>query len=582
MDTQHLKGLRVAIYARYSSDNQREASIDDQVRVCRQHVERMGGTVDPNLVFMDHAISGASLNRPAFEKLMQLVTAKPRAVDAIVTEDVSRVTRSLADGMPLLAQLKYLGVPLIGVSDGIDTSARSAKVNFTIKNLLADMYLEDLRDKTLRGLEGRALAGYSTGGLPLGYRSEDARAADGQTIGHTIVIDAAQAEVVRRVFREYLAGRSLTGIAATFNREGVAPPRAHTQHRRKGWVASTIRAILHNAAYVGEWSFKRREWRKVPGTNKRRPHLRHAADVQHFARPHLRIIDADTWARAQERLESVRAHYTRGVDGAPKGRSVAGRATPYLLSGLLVCDVCGAPMVIAGGSSARYYRCGDYHKRRTCTNTLSVREEVARRRVLDALRERLGGAEGLAYVRRRIAEGLGEIQRGATADLAERRGRLARTEERIKGLVTFIADGDRSEYVVTTLRDLEAQARTEKAAIAELESRADSPIKLPTPDEVLQRVFDFEARLKDDVLAGREALRELLRDGQIRLRPDPSGVFIARSAILPLRLLLAPETTKPAEDDVQGRLGILRLVAGGRYSALYTEISVPFEVRLAS
>jgi hypothetical protein len=66
------------------------------------------------------------------------------------------------------------------------------------------------------------------------------------------------------------------------------------------------------------------------------------------------------------------------------------------------------------------------------------------------------------------------------------------------------------------------------------------------------------------------------------LRPDPTGVFVARSAILPLRLLLAPKTPKPAEDDVQGRFGILRLVAGERYSALYTEISVPFEVRLGA
>jgi DNA invertase Pin-like site-specific DNA recombinase len=97
MVTQNLTGLRVAIYARYSSDNQREASIDDQVRRCRVHVEACGGTVTPELIFADHAVSGASLQRPAFEKMMALATAKQRGLDAIVTEDLSRITRDFAD-----------------------------------------------------------------------------------------------------------------------------------------------------------------------------------------------------------------------------------------------------------------------------------------------------------------------------------------------------------------------------------------------------------------------------------------------------------------------------------------------------
>lgn len=154
-----LRGLRPAIYARYSSDGQREASIEDQVRRVRVHLERLGGTFDPALVFADHAISGASLNRPAFEAMMAKVKARNREIDVILTEDISRVTRDFADGAMVFRELQYLGVPLIGVSDGIDTSVRGAKLSFMVKNLLSDMYLDDLRDKTLRGLEGRALAG---------------------------------------------------------------------------------------------------------------------------------------------------------------------------------------------------------------------------------------------------------------------------------------------------------------------------------------------------------------------------------------------------------------------------------------
>jgi hypothetical protein len=137
-----------------------------------EHLERLGGAFDPALVFAEHAISGASLNRPAFEAMMAKVKARDREIDVILTEDISRVTRDFADGAMVFRELQDLGVPLIGVSDGIDTSVRGAKLSFAVKNLLADMFLDDLRDKTLRGLEGRALAGCSTGGLPVGYRSE--------------------------------------------------------------------------------------------------------------------------------------------------------------------------------------------------------------------------------------------------------------------------------------------------------------------------------------------------------------------------------------------------------------------------
>lgn len=551
MDARNLKGLRVAIYARYSSDNQREASIDDQVRRCRAHIENAGGTVDPDLIFADHAVSGASLNRPAFEKLMGLVEQKRRGIDVIVTEDVSRVTRSLADGMPLLAKLKYIGVPLIGVGDGIDTSARAAKVNFTIKNLLADMYLDELRDKTLRGLEGRALAGYSTGGLPYGYTSTPETDAQRRVIGHTIAIDEAQARVVRRVFDDYLAGRSFAAIATAFNAEGVPPPRAHTAHRRKGWVASTVRSILHNRSYIGAWTFKRREWQKVPGTNKRRPQPRAASEVMVMDRPHLRILDSSVWEAVQARLRAVHAHFTKTPDGKPKGRAAPGGSTPHLLSGLLVCGGCGAPMVITGGNPVRYYGCSDHHKRGTCPIRLSVREDVAQRRILGAVRQRLASDEGITYVRKRVAERLGEIRRNLDAQLAERRERLARTEHRIQGLVTFIADGDRSEAVVKALHDLEAQARDEKAAMAELERRASQPVRLPSPDEVLDRVFNLEARVTQDVLRGREALRRMFKGGEIRLHTQGTH-YVARMGILPL-VLLTPESAMPGSGVTPSR-----------------------------
>lgn len=557
-----LNGLRVAVYARYSSDSQREASIEDQVRRCREYIERDGGRLDPDLVFADHAFSGASLQRPAFEKLMGLVNARPRAVDAIVTEDLSRVTRDFADAAKIFKQLQFLSVPLLGVADGIDTSARSAKLAFTVKSLLADMYLDELRDKTLRGLEGRALAGFSTGGLPYGYRSRPEVGPARQVVGHVIEVDEVQAAVVRRIFQEYLDGRSLTGIAAALNADETPPPRAHTLHRRKGWVSGSVRAMLHNPAYVGRWSFKRREWRKVPGTNTRQPRMRPTEEVLELARPHLRIVEDVVWEDVQQRLQQVRAIYAKETAGDRSRRSVSGGTSHYLFSSILVCDRCGAPMIISGGSCAKYYRCGDNHKRKTCGNTLTVREDVARDALLAALRRRLASNEGVLYARKLIVEKLAELSRTANAALREHEDRLARTEQRIAGLVTFIADGDRSEYVQRALRDLEVQAASEKRAIQELRERASKPIELPTPDEVLHRVFALEARLTQDVTRGREALRELFHDGKVRLVPQSDGVYLARTELLPLRILLGQKAEDPAPEVREP--GLTGTSCGGR------------------
>jgi hypothetical protein len=139
-------------------------------------------------------------------------------------------------------------------------------------------------------------------------------------------------------------------------------------------------------------------------------------------------------------------------------------------------------MTITGGSTP-YYRCADNKKRgaSSCANALTVREEEVRVRILAAIRDELTRPSALTYLRKRVAEKLGELSRSATKELDERRGRLARTEERIAGLIEFIAQGDRSEYVRKALADLEHQATEDKRAIEAVSARTRAPVRLPSP-----------------------------------------------------------------------------------------------------
>jgi DNA invertase Pin-like site-specific DNA recombinase len=530
MSSQDFTGKRIAIYARFSSQLQREASIEDQVRRCRSFVADRGGAVPPAFVFTDSAISGSSTLRPSFERMMALVTGKPSGIDVIVTEDMSRISRDFADSALIFKRLQFQGVPLIGVGDGIDTSARHAKMAFTLKSLMSDMYIDELRDKTLRGLEGRALAGYSTGGLPLGYRSESVRDHYGQIVGHKIVVDEEASKVVRYIFKLYVDGNSLESVARRLNAERVPPPRAKTRHRRKGWVASTVRAMLHNEAYIGWWTFNRRQWMKVPGTNIRRPKPKDSKAVIRREHKDRRIVDEALWTAAQERLAAIRACYVRpGRDNV--GAVHSGRRNRYALSGLLRCGVCGAPMTIHGGSSASYYRCSDQKKRGTCSNAVSLREDVMREALMGALRNRYGKPSAVMYLRKKIAEQLGATARQVNAAIDEHRQRLERIEHRIAGLIRFISDGDDSEYIRKSLKDLEAQAGVEKATIATLRQRAERPIELPTPEEVIRCIDVLEEVMAADPVLAREHLGRLFEGGRLMLTPQDGRTYLAKGRL---------------------------------------------------
>ena len=247
-----LSGGNVAIYARFSCDNQREASIEDQIRRCREYVTQAGGDPEQALTFTDRALSGSSLERPGFEAMMRAV--EHQEIDVIVTEDLSRISRDFADAALVFRRLRFADVPLIGIADGIDTSAKDAKLSFTLKSLVVDLYLDDLRDKTRRGLIGRALAGYSTGPRPYGYGSEPVYEA-GRKVGHRVHIVEQQADVVRRIFSEYAKGRSYQQIATALEADGIQCESVRKGKRARGWYASTIRTMLANERYAGIWTY---------------------------------------------------------------------------------------------------------------------------------------------------------------------------------------------------------------------------------------------------------------------------------------------------------------------------------------
>src|ERR687887_1137439 len=153
--------MKVAIYARYSCDNQRDASIADQLRICREFAARQDWTVVQD--FSDHAISGATLLRSGFQALMR--DALNRRFDIVLAESLDRFSRDQEDTAGLFKRLTFAGVNIVTLAEGDITH-----LHIGFKGTMNALFLKDLAEKTHRGLRGRVEEGNSAGGLCYGYR----------------------------------------------------------------------------------------------------------------------------------------------------------------------------------------------------------------------------------------------------------------------------------------------------------------------------------------------------------------------------------------------------------------------------
>lgn len=495
-----LKGQRVAVYARFSTDKQNPRSIEDQLRVCREHVERMGGALADELIFADAGISGTSTIRPGFQALHEAV--RTRRVDVIVTEDLSRIGRDIANNAQTLKQFASWGARLLAINDGIDTGQQGSKLLGAIKSAMAENYLDELRDRTRRGMHGLFEAGMSTGGKTFGYRNVPQP--DGRAL---MVVDEAEASIVRRIFELYTTGHSIRSVAEQLNRDGVLAP-------RKGkWNNLTVRAMLRNEVYAGVVIYNRRKWTRDSETGKRTKSDRPRSEWRTQERPDLRIIDPGTWHEAIARGGAVARQYKQG----PR------KTSTFPLSGLLACGACGATMTITG-SGKRYYFCSAHRTGRGCVNTNAIAEPRIRTSLIGTIVATAGESALLDEMRADWVDRVGTQAREVRAELERRRTALTTTERQIGRLLDFIADGNDSPATASKIKEKEDHADLQRAAIARLESVGAGVPTIPS----VTKLREFLARLPEaavrEPVEAREVLRRLIKGPALCYPPEaPSG-----------------------------------------------------------
>ena len=397
---------KAVLYGRYSSHAQKDASIEQQFRECRQYAERKGLEIIGE--YADHALSGQTDQRPEFQRMIR--DSKRGRFQYVITWKVDRFARNRYDSATYKARLKASGVSVLYAKEDIPEGPEGILLESVLEGS-AEYYSANLSQNIRRGMEDNARACKANGSRVYGYRVGP----DGR-----FEADPDTAPIVRRIFQQYDAGVTQAEIARGLNEMGLRTIRGYAFDK------NSLGRIMQNEKYIGVYKF---------------------GDIR-IEGGMPEIIDRELFDSVQLKLSRNRRAPAHRWDVAD-----------YLLTGKLYCGKCGALMVgrAGTGKSGRkynYYACANRTRKKSCD-----KQPVPQAWIEDAVIawtvENVLTPEGIA----RIADSVVAYQQKqrATSIVATLESKLAEVEKGLKNLMTAIEAGIITPTTKDRMFDLEAQ-----------------------------------------------------------------------------------------------------------------------------
>ena len=311
--------MKAVIYARYSSDRQREESIEGQIRECRSYAEKHGIIIIDE--YIDRAMTGRNDDRPAFQKM--IADSFRKQFEAVIVYQLDRFARNQYDSVTNKAKLKKNGVKIISARENITEDASGALMESILIGM-AEYYSVELSQKIRRGMHENALKCKATGGgLALGYK-----------VGADLhfEIDEKTAPIVQQIFTLYNDGKTVTEICAALNKQGLKTSRGVAFNK------NSLRTILQNEKYIGVYKCGEVV---VPGGVPA-------------------IIDNSLF-------ESVAIRMQKNKKAPAKAKAEVN----YMLTTKIFCGLCETPMLGDSGTGRgdrkyHYYTCGKRKREKAC------------------------------------------------------------------------------------------------------------------------------------------------------------------------------------------------------------------------
>ena len=374
--------LNCVIYARYSSTNQKEQSIDGQLRYCREYAERCGYKVVGE--YIDKALSGRSDHRPDFQRMIS--DSKKNQFNYIIVWKLDRFARNRYDSAIYKNKLKKSGVKVLSATEGLGEGSESIIIE-GILEAYAEYYSVNLAENTRRGMEDTAMKGFVTGSAPYGYKIVDKK----------LEIDEKTAPAVRLAFEMFGSGKTKTEIAAALNEQGF------TTRYGKKWTCTSFNYIFGHRVYIGDYTYKGEIPRSCPA-----------------------IISEELFEKCEKKRE-----LSKRMRGQKKTEEV-----DFLLSGKVFCGPCGSSMFGDSGTSRNgtkyyYYTCHAKKKHRSGCKKKSEKKDFLEWYVVEQTVNYILAPERIDYVAERVAEKYKELFN--ESGIAELENRLLAIDRELDG-----------------------------------------------------------------------------------------------------------------------------------------------------
>lgn len=456
---------RAAIYARYSSDNQREESIDAQIRAieefCKRNKYRIVRT------YTDEALSARTDDRPQFIEMIN--DSKDKLFDVVICHKLDRFARNRYDSAFYKKKLAENNVRLISALENLDDSPESIILESVLEGM-NEYYSANLSREVKKGMKENALSCLHTVGKPpFGFDVNKDK---------EYILNKHEAKAVKRIFSMVAKHDTIGNIVKWLDNNGCT-----TKYGTK-FTSGSINAIVRNEKYKGTYVYGKNKRITQGGVQKNVP-----GDVIRIEDGIPRIVDDETWKSANK-IYDARKHKSGGRAKAKE---------TYLLSGLIECGLCGEAMCGDKSKSGRNktlritYICNTRKAKKTC-NMKSIKRDLVETIVIEELDDILSQT-GLDNLVGGLMKKIKEMSTEIPGELKGLKRKLPKIESQIDSLVDAIAEGLYSPSIKEKLEALELQKQDVVDKIGFLEERMEL-VKLPDK-EYIYNFFKQDMNIKD-------------------------------------------------------------------------------------
>lgn len=433
--------INAVIYARFSSDMQREESIDAQVRACKYYAQNFGYNIIH--IYADKAKSGRYIRkRDQFQKM--ILDSAEGLFSAVLVHKLDRFGRSGMDTLENQKILEQNGVELISVKERLDKTPQGKLMLYVIVGM-NEFYSANLAQETMKGLKENAYKCLYTGGIPpLGYDVNPDK---------TFRINETEAEAVRLIFKMYADGCGYTEILRALSAGGFRTKRGHA------FGSNSLHDLLTNEKYAGVYVFNKSAPRNAHGKMNRHKY-KSEDEIIRIPGGIPEIVSPEVWKEVQKRLKENQHRAARNK-----------AKIDYLLSGKIFCGLCGSSMTgevkYANGHTYAYYRCGKGQRTKECTQR-EIPKDLVEQAVVEQINKNIFSPKSIDAICHRIYASFQEDD--GKDKLAALKREIEGIDRKIGNVTRAIAEGVTAPELKDTLEDLSSQKKKLQIKLYEMES----------------------------------------------------------------------------------------------------------------